>query len=244
MARNHYSIYGDTFAEVYDDWYADRSNSESIVNFLATLVGSGDALELGVGTGHVAIPLAARHVTVFGIEGSPSMMAQLRAKEGSEKISVVLGDFADVGIDRDFDLIYISFSSLFLLPSQRDQVRCIENVARHLRAKGSFVLDGFVPDSGRYTNFQSVSVENISQGSVRLDIAMHDPVAQTINSTRVLVSREKIQLYPYALRYAYPSELDLMAEIAGLNLVARYGDYERAKFSKTSSMHVSVYAKA
>jgi hypothetical protein len=129
-------------------------------------------------------------------------------------------------------------------PSQDQQVRCLESVSRHLSADGHFVIEAFVPDLARYDDFQSVRLIDISDQGVRLDVAQLDPVAQHIESRHLLVSGEGIRIYPVKLRYAWPSELDLMARIAGLTLQERWGSWSKEPFTRDSTKHISVYARA
>jgi SAM-dependent methyltransferase len=216
-------------------------NPETTASFLAPFARPGRVLELGIGTGRVALALAAHGITVAGIEGSGVMAGILRSKPHGSEIPVTIGNFADVPAAGEFSLIYICFSSLFLLPTQDEQVRCLRNVARHLTRGGRFILDAFVPDVTRYVNRQCVSVEEMNDTGVRLDVACHDPVEQRIQSSRIVFGNDGVKVYPYTVRYAYPAELDVMAMLAGMRLSERYGDYDRSSFGPTSVAHVSVY---
>ncbi len=235
------ATYGDAIAEVYDQWYLPRLDPGPAVEMLRELAGSGDALELGIGTGRVALPLAARGVKVSGIDVSEEMVDRLREKPGGTEIPVTIGNFADVDVDGSFSLIYVPFSTLFALESQAEQVRCLRNIARHLDAGGHFVMDAFVPDTCRFQNQQSLSVQHVTVDYVMVDVARHDPVAQRIESSHVVIGRDGVRLYPVLVRYAWPAELDAMALAAGMELEQRYGDYDRSAFDATSSRHVSVY---
>jgi hypothetical protein len=192
----------------------------------------------------VAVPLAARGVPVEGIDASEAMVAKLRQRPGGEDILVTIGDFADVAVDGRFQLIYIPFTTFFALPSQSEQIRCLRNVASHLEPEGSFVLDAFVPDLGRFHGGQAVSVPRVESGRVLLDVARHDPVTQTIHSSHVLLSDGGVRLFPVVVRYAWPAELDAMALVAGLTLAHRYADYTRRPFDALSPRHVSVYRRS
>jgi Methyltransferase domain len=191
----------------------------------------------------VALPLAARGVKVEGIDASEAMVAKLREKPGGLDIPVVFGDFADVAVDGTYQLVYVPFTSFFALPSQAEQIRCLHNVAAHLDQGGAFVLDAFVPDVTRFHNQQAVTAQRVGPDAVLLDVSRHDPVAQRVDSSHVLLTDSGVRLYPVCVRYAWPSELDVMALVAGLRLIDRFGDYDGRPFDATSTRHVSVYRK-
>ena len=233
--------YGDRIAEVYDTMTESMPDPVDCVDRLAELAGPGPALELGIGTGRVALPLAARGVEVHGIDASAAMVEQLRAKPGGEAIGVTMGDFADVPVAGSYRLVYVVFNTFFALLSQDDQVRCFAGVARHLTPDGVFVLTAFVPDLSLYSAGQSVRVHGLGLDHVRLDAARHDPVAQRVDFQHVLMTADGIRFLPGALRYAWPPELDLMARLAGLRLRERWGGWRREPFDAASGLHVSVY---
>jgi SAM-dependent methyltransferase len=237
------STYGDRIADVYDNWFQERMDPSGAVEFLAGLAGGGRALELGIGTGRVALPLAQRGVKVEGIDASEAMVAKLRHKPGGGHIPVVVGDFADVAVEGTYHLVYVPFNTFFALPSQADQIRCLGNVAAHLDEGGAFVIEAFVPDLTRYHNHQTVTAKEVDSNAVVLDVSRHDPVTQTVQSSHVVLSDSGVRLYPVSLRYAWPAELDAMALVAGLVLVDRFGDYDRRPFDANSTRHVSVYRK-
>lgn len=221
---------------------AQRGDEAAAVAFLTQAAGVGPALELAIGAGRIALPLAECGIRVDGVDISPAMVKQLQAKPGGEKISVTIGDFADVPAEGFYSLIYIVWNSLFNLLTQEEQVRCFENVARHLTEDGVFVIETLVP-SYYYTlrNDQYVETEAIEVDSVRLDVLRHDPVKQITEESHVSISAAGIHLNPVVQRYAWPSELDLMARIAGLRLKARWGGWNGEPFTSSSSLHVSVY---
>jgi len=199
-------------------------------------------LELAIGTGRIALPLAARGVRVDGIELAPAMIAQLRAKPGGDQLSVTPGDLADVPVAGRYRLIYVVFNSLFNLLTQDDQVRCFQNVAAHLTDDGSFVIEAFVPSHlHRLRDHQYVIAEGISIDEVRLDVARHDATTQRLEKNHVSLTTAGTRLMPIILRYAWPSELDLMARIAGLRLTERWAGWNREPFTSSSPSHVSVY---
>jgi len=236
--------FGEDVADTYDD-LAQRGDELETVAFLEELANGGPALELAIGTGRIALPLAARGIRVDGIDISPAMVAKLRAKPGGDKITVTIGDFADVGVEGTYRLIYVVFNTLFNLLTQDDQVRCFENVAGHLTDDGSFLVEAMVPNSFyRLRDDQYVDAEAIGVDSVRLDVARHDPVNQLLEESHVTLSSKGVSLNPIVTRYAWPSELDLMARIAGLRLKDRWAGWNRQPFTSRSGRHVSVYGRA
>lgn len=237
------ATFGERHAEIYDD-LSQREDTAATVDFLAQLARGGPALELAIGTGRVALPLAARGVRVDGVDISPSMVAKLRAKPGGDQISVTIGDFADVPLPGSYRLVFVVFNTLFNLPTQEDQVRCFDSVATHLTEDGSFVVEAFVPDFlKRLRDDQYVDAEAIGLDEVRLDVGRHDPVTQRLEESHLVLSPEGVRLYPVVTRYAWPSELDLMARIAGLRLKNRWAGWNQEPFNATSRRHVSVYGR-
>jgi SAM-dependent methyltransferase len=221
-----------------------RGDETAAVSFLAQLAGPGPALELGIGTGRIALPLAARGIRVDGIDLSPAMVGQLRARPGGDRLSVTIGDLADVPVPGTYRLIYVVFNTLFNLLTQEDQVRCFENVAAHLADDGSFVVEAFVPTFlYQLRNHQYVDTEAVEVDEVRLDLLRHDPATQMIEESHVSLSRAGVRLNPVVQRYAWPSELDLMARIAGLRLKSRWDGWNGEPFDSNSSVHVSVYGR-
>jgi SAM-dependent methyltransferase len=198
-------------------------------------------LELGVGTGRVAIPLAERGVEVVGLDASARMLERLRTK--TDRVRGIHGDMADVEADGAFELVYVVFNTLFALLTQDEQVRCFANVARRLAPDGAFVVEAFVPDPGRFDRGQRVQAISVGPDTLELEASVHDPVAQTVTTQKLLFGGGETELLPVQLRYAWPSELDLMARLAGLTLRERYASFERRPFTVTSGSHVSVYAR-
>jgi hypothetical protein len=234
--------YGQRCASIYDDLYS--SYEQAAIDTLTELAGTGPALELGVGTGRIAIPLSNTGVTVYGIDASPAMVSKLRAKSGGDNIRVSIGNFADVEIEGEFPLIFVMFNTFFALTTQEEQVRCFRNVAKHLSRDGVFVLEVFVPDMTRFNRGQNVSATRVTSEHISLDVAEHDPISQRVNSHHVFISGEGIRLYPVQIRYAWPSELDLMAQLAGLRLRWRWSGWQRERFTARSEKHISVYERA
>ena len=235
------ATYGDHIAEIYDEWFAAPTDTEDTVGFLSELAGAGPVLELGIGTGRVALPLARRGHEVHGVDASEAMVEKLRAKAGGQDIPVSIVDFAELDIEGEFSLVYVVFNTFFALPSQEDQVRCFSSVGRRMREGGAFVVDAFVPDMTRWDRGQRIETRHAGDDTVVLDAAMHDPVEQRISSSHLVFSREGVEMYPVRLRYAWPSELDLMARLAGLRLRERWGGWRREPFGASSAGHVSVY---
>jgi SAM-dependent methyltransferase len=222
-----------------------RGDEDDAVAFLAELSGSGPALELAIGTGRIGLPLAARGVTVEGIDLSPDMVAQLRRKPGGEAIPVTIGDFAEVPVEGTYRLVYIVFNTFFNLLHQDEQVRCFENVAAHLAEDGAFVIEARVPAHiHALPESQYVHAEEVGVDEVWLDVAKYDPVTQRLEETHVRLRTDGgVGLFPIVTRYCYPSELDLMARIAGLRLKERWGGWNREPFDARSELAVSVYGR-
>jgi len=233
------STYGERIAEVYDELYT--TVDDKALALLSDLAGKGNALELGIGTGRLALPLKQRGVAIQGIDASEAMVAMLRQKPGGKEIPVVIGDFTDMDVKGSFQLIYAVFNTFYALQTQEEQLRCFQNVAKFLSNEGVFLLEVFVPDLTRFSQGQTVRLVGQENECVRLDVSQHDLAVQQITSTHVHLSADGIQLIPVKLRYVWPSELDLMARHAGLKLKERWGDWGRAPFTGESSHHISVY---
>ncbi len=237
------ATYGDRIADAYDELFAGVFDVEAMVDLLADLAGGGPALELGIGTGRVALPLRARGVEVHGIDASAAMVAKLRAKPDGEDVPVTIGNFVDLPVAGRYALVYIPFNTFFALPTQEEQVRCFAAVADHLIDGGRFLIDAFVPDPGRYRRGQNLEVQRIDADSLHLLAAEHDPVGQRLVSHRILMTSAGVRLFPVNLRYAWPAELDLMARLAGLRLEHRWGGWRRQPFAAESTTHLSVYRR-
>jgi SAM-dependent methyltransferase len=238
---NFYSdeTYGERVAAVYDEWHSEYD--PHMIDALAELADGGRALELGIGTGRIALPLSARNVEVHGIDASPLMISRLRSKEGSDRVSITEGNFADVPVEGKYALVYIVFNTFFALSSQDEQVRCFRNVAAHLTDNGCFAIEAFVPDLTRFSGGQVNWATKVTVDEVRLDVGQHDPAAQRVISQQVVITDGSVRLYPVQIRYAWPSELDLMAQLAGLHLKGRWSNWKRDPFTSGSKQHVSIY---
>ena len=237
------ATYGDRIAAIYDRSYPRAGEDSSEVRALATLAGGGRALELGIGTGRVALPLAEQGVAVHGIDASEAMVAQLRADPGGADIPVTLGDFADVAVDGTFTLIFAVFNTFFALATQEAQVRCFRRVAEHLADGGVFLIEVFVPDPARFVRGQGVGVTSLDTDRVTLEVARHDALQQRVYSQHLVLTESGTRFYPVQIRYAWPSELDLMARLAGLRLSERWSDWSGAPFTAASTCHISLYER-
>jgi SAM-dependent methyltransferase len=181
------STYGERIAAVYDELFP-APDTETTVERLAELAGSGRVLELGIGTGRLSLPLLARGIEVEGIDASEAMVARLRAKPGGDRIPVTIGDFADVAAEGEFALVFVAFNTFFGLLTQEDQVRCFSNVAARLAPGGAFVIGAFVPDLARFDRGQRTSAVQVSVEHVMLEVTRHDLARQRIDSQQVLLS--------------------------------------------------------
>jgi hypothetical protein len=235
--------FGERVAARYDEWdaSADRAVVDPIVDFLARLAVDGGALELGIGTGRIALPLAARGVPVHGIDLSTAMVARLRAKPGAEAIGVTIGDFASARVDGTFALVYLVINTIMNLTTQEAQVACFANAAAHLRAGGCFVIEVGVPQLQRLPPGETVRAFDVSPDHFGFD--EYDVAAQGLISHhyREVDGRLDVQSVPF--RYVWPAELDLMARLAGMTLRERWGGWRREPFTADSEAHVSVWQK-
>jgi SAM-dependent methyltransferase len=242
MPENHF---GKRVAERYDETTAERFDPaivEPVVDLLAELAGDGRALELGIGTGRIAIPLARRGVEVHGIDLSEAMVAKLRWKPGAERIGVTIGDFATTKVEGSFSVAYLVFNTIENLTTQDQQVACFENVASHLEPGGSFVIEVTVPDLRRLPPGETFHVFEVTE--THLGIDEYDVVNQGLVSHhyyRTADGRYEKSSGPF--RYVWPSELDLMARIAGLTLAGRWAGWKREPVTSESREHVSVWKK-
>ena len=237
--------FGELNSEWYDAMYDEQMEKETrdSVETLAELARGGRVLELAIGTGRVALPLAARGLAVQGIEASEAMVAKLREKPGGKAIPVKIGDMAEVRVNGTFDLIYLVFNTIFNLTTQEAQVRCFHNAARHLNPDGIFVIETVVPDFSEYVDGQRMKGSWAKLDSARFEIAIHDRVAQTVEFQRIVISEDGIRMTPHFMRYAWPSELDLMAQLAGLKRRERWAWWDRSPFTADSKSHVTVYGQ-
>jgi SAM-dependent methyltransferase len=235
--------FGEEVAARYDDSESPMFGPEAVepaVDFLAELAGDGPALELGVGTGRIALPLAERGVRVHGIDLSAAMVARLRAKPGGDAIDVTIGDFATTRVDGEFSLAYLVFNTINNLTTQDAQVACFENVATHLRPGGAFVIEVGVPSLQRLPFGETLRPFAVSDTYIGFD--EFDVVNQGLISHHMRAVDGKFEKRSIPFRYVWPAELDLMARIAGMTLRERWGGWKREPFTRESTKHVSVWA--
>lgn len=243
------STYGDRFADVYDDWYGAVTDAEACADRVAALVaevGGGPVLELGVGSGRLALPLVERGIEVHGIDASTAMVERLRAKPGGDRVHVRVGDMAelDPGAYPPFAVVFVAFNTFFNLSSEAEQRRCLERVAAAIAPGGRFVLEAFVPAEAAAAGDGtegSVVPRRIGADEIVLAVTSIDHVGQTISGSHVHLTERGIRLRPWHLRYATPGQLDELAAEAGLALDWRCGGWGLEPFTPESSVHVSAY---
>ncbi len=234
--------FGEDVAAHYDDDL--RGDEAETVACLEELAKGGPVLELAIGTGRIGLPLAARGVRVDGVEQSAAMVARLRAKPGGKQIAVTMGDMADVPVSGSYRLVFVVYNTLYNLLTQDAQVRCFENVARHLTDDGVFLVEAAVPSAvDRLRDDQYVDAEAVELDKVTLDVGRYDRVTQLLDECHVTLTREGVRLAPIVTRFVWPSEMDLMARIAGLRLHRRWAGWRGEPFDARSTRHVSVYGR-
>jgi SAM-dependent methyltransferase len=243
------STYGDRVADLYDEWYDGPDHGSlgevaDTVAFLKELAGEGPALELGIGTGRVALPLQEAGVRVHGIDASVAMVTRMEEKPGGDAIPVTIGNFAEFAIDERFTLVFVVFNTFFGLESQEEQVSSFRAIERHLADDGVFVMEAFVPDPARFDRGQRVGVVKVETDVVQLDVTVHDALAQHSTSQHVVIREDGIRLIPVRVRYAFVPELDLMAQLAGLRLRERWAGWKREPFGSSAVKHVSVWERS
>jgi hypothetical protein len=237
--------FGERVAAAYDEHSAsmfDPAVLEPAVARLAELAGDGAALEFAIGTGRIALPLAGRGVRVAGIDNSEAMLAKLREKPGAERVEALVGDMAATRVDGEFSLVYLVFNTIFNLTAQDGQVACFENAAAHLGSGGRFVIEARVPELQRLPLGQTVLPWRADPSA--LSFYVYDVVTQRLSGRHYYVEDDgRLRPSPIEMRYVWPSELDLMARIAGMRLEHRWGGWGREPFTALSPAHVSVYVK-
>jgi SAM-dependent methyltransferase len=227
-------------------WAADYDASPNpdpgpAVDFLAGLAEDGPVLELAIGTGRVALPLATHGLVVEGVEASEEMVAQLRAKPGGAEIPVAIGDMADVPVTGPFRLVYLVFNTLFNLVDAERQADCFRNVARVLAPGGAFVIETYVPDPADFDRDEQVQLRAVTEDSATIRMHRYDRAAQRFIRQTITFDSEGVHLKPFAMRYCWPDQIDQMATQAGLRLTERYADWHRQPFDADSKAHISVY---
>jgi len=228
--------YDESAAEVFDSAVVDPA-----VDFLAELAGSGRALEFGIGTGRIALPLARRGVPVHGIDLSKAMVARLREKAGGEDIGVTIGDFATTTVDGSFSVVYLVFNTIMNPTTQAGQVACFRNAAAHLEPGGCFVVEVMVPDLQRLPPGDTIRAFRVSETGWGFD--EYDVATQWLASHHFDIIDGRLERFSAPYRYVWPSELDLMAQLAGMALRERWAGWKREPFASESRSHVSVWEK-
>src|SRR5438874_628086 len=223
--------------ELFDPAFLDPS-----VDFLADLAGTGPALELGIGTGRVALPLSRRGVRVHGVELSPAMVAELETKPGASAIDVTVGDFATAKVGEAFTLVYLLRNTITNLVTQDEQVECFRNAAAHLQPGGCFVIENYIPELQRLPPGETRHV--FTATPTHLGVGEYDAATQIEVSRHWWLIDDQLKTFSSPHRYLWPAELDLMARLAGMTLRERWGDWSRAPFTSNSRSHISVWAKA
>ena len=236
--------FGERVAARYDESSAEMFDSavvDPVIDFLVEIAGSGRALELGIGTGRIALPLARRGVPVHGIELSKAMVARLRAKPGGEDIGVTIGDFATTTVDETFSVAYLVFNTIVNLTTQAAQVACFRNVAAHLEPGGCFVIEVGVPGLQRLPPGETIRAFHVSETGWGID--EYDVAKQGLTSHHFNIFDGRVERNSVPFRYAWPSELDLMAQLAEMRLRERWSGWKREPFTSDSRKHISVWEK-
>jgi SAM-dependent methyltransferase len=236
--------FDDPVAATYDAHAADMFEPavvDPVVDMLADLAGDGPALEFGIGTGRIALPLRGRGVRVHGIDLSSAMVARLQDKPGAADIGVTIGDFATATVGGTFRLVYLVFNTIMNLTSQDEQVAAIRNAAAHLEPGGCFVIEVGVPDLQRLPPGETVRPVTVTP--TRLGFDEYDVAAQGLVSHHYRVVDGRLDVVSVPFRYVWPSELDLMAQLAGMRLRERWSGWNRDPFASDSTAHVSVWEK-
>lgn len=237
------ATYGERFADVYDDWYGRITDTDACVRTLAELANGGTVLELGIGTGRLALPLARQGVAVTGVDSSPAMLAALHAKPDGGLVNAVLGDMGAPQLgDTRFDLAFIAYNTLFNLVGDGEQQSCLANAATALNTGGRFVVEAFVPDPAHPAN-DAITPKEFSADHVVLSVSRSDPERQEVQGQYVDITEAGIKLRPWHIRWATAEQLDTMATAAGLQLEHRWSTWDRHAFDETSTTHVSVYRR-
>lgn len=242
MAEDHF---GESVAARFDERYgheADAAVVGPIVDFLTALASDGVALELGIGTGRIALPLADRGVPVHGIDLSEAMVARLRAKPGGEGIGVTIGDFATATVDAAFRVAYLVANTIMNLTTQDEQVACFQNVAAHLEPGGCFVIEVLIPGLRRLPPGETLQLFDVSPAHLGFD--EYDVARQGLVSHHYWIENGTVEVFSPPFRYVWPAELDLMARLAGMTLHERWSGWQREPFTSDSDKHVSVWKKA
>jgi SAM-dependent methyltransferase len=234
--------FGERIADRFDERYAHLAEPNAvdpIVDFLVERARGGAALELGIGTGRIALPLARRGLRVHGVELSEAMVARLRAKPGAESVGVTIGDFATTTVQATFSVAYLVANTIMNLTTQDEQVACFRNAASHLEPGGCFVIEVLVPGLRRLPPGEIFQPFDVSPSHLGFD--EYDVAQQGLISHHYWIEDGGVEVFSPPFRYVWPSELDLMARLAGMELRERWGGWEREPFTSESDKHVSVW---
>lgn len=238
------AAYGESIAPEYDALYSSISDTEEAVECLAELAGGGAVLEMGIGTGRLALGLRERGIDVHGIEASPAMVAELRKRPGGADIPVAVGSFAHQEVPGTrFSVVVLPLHTIFGLPDHDQKIDCFENAERHLDDDGVFVVEATVLDIGALRNGQAVIPRFTSRDRVELQVLRYDAATQAVETTNVHLSNEGARVNGFSNSYASPQELDLIARLAGLRLRERWSSWTREPFVGDSGRHVSIYGR-
>ena len=237
------NYFGKEIADRYDDDLSITGPSvvEPMVNFLADLAENGSALEFGIGTGRIALPLSQKGISVHGIDFSPNMVEQLQSKSEADSIGVTIGDFATAKVRGSFKLVFLVFNTITNLTTQDAQVECFRNAAAHLDPGGCFLIETFIPELRRLPHGETICPHQFSQS--RFDFDEYNVAIQELVSHHYRNVDGAYQGHSVPFRYVWPSELDLMAQISGMRLRERWSDWHRKPFTNESTTHVSVWEK-
>jgi len=236
------TTFGELNADEYDALH-DPGTTEDCVDLIARLAGDGEILELAIGTGRIALPLKARGLNISGFDASPEMLKRLKDKPGGAELQTWVADMATFELGRQFDFAFLVFNTLYNLTSQAEQKQCFQHVARHLNPGGRFLVEAFMPNRERFVDNQAVRTKQVGFDRVWLEAVEHDPLAQTLHYQRIRIDQHGIVLKPLPMRYVWPAELDLMAELAGLRPVSHWGGWHQQPLTATSDMYIKVYEK-
>jgi len=245
------SSYGDGMADVYDEWYATRGDVDGAVAALGALASAAEAgpvLELGIGSGRLALPLAASGIQVWGIDASAAMVARLRVKPGGADLPIAIGDMAELdlssvpgGDEARFSLVFAADNTFFNLTTADAQARCLSRAHAVLVPSGRLVLEAFVPATDAPAS--SIDARMVALDHVVLTVTQHDRAAQTVAGQHIELRESGVRLHPWSIRYAAPDELDALASAAGFSLDDRWSDWRRTPFTADDNTHVSIYQR-
>ncbi|ACZ23205.1 methyltransferase family protein [Sanguibacter keddieii DSM 10542] len=236
------AAYGESMADVYDHIFPQSPDAEATAEFVVKLLkGTGSVLEMAVGTGRLALPMARRGLEVVGVDASPRMLEGLAEKDPDGLVTPVLGDFVDTDLGRTFDVSMLALNTLFILPDREDQIRTLANLRKHTADDGRVIIEAYDPIQYHALTEPKVVTYQLGPTGLMIDTVMAYPENQTVVIVHAILEDGGMRKTVEVSRYAWPSEIDLMARLAGLRLVARCGDWTGAPFSATSGRHISIY---